>query len=77
MKTTQNINFLTVLNVKKSRYLANLIAIATLTLAGAAYRGNAQSIWNAIPGSSANTNWSSAENWSPNGVPDGHECIVR
>jgi fibronectin-binding autotransporter adhesin len=37
---------------------------------------SAQSIWNATNGVSANTNWSTAANWLPNGVP-GATTIVR
>lgn len=43
-----------------------LVVGAVITLTGSV-RG--QSVWSATNGVSANTNWSSAENWLPNGVP--------
>src|ERR1039458_10242362 len=43
---------------------------------GAAQMANAQSVWNAVVGSSANTNWSTAVNWTPNGVPGSSAAVA-
>jgi hypothetical protein len=46
-----------------------IITSATLAWAFIAPSAQGQSIWNAVPGASANTNWSTAGNWTPSGVP--------
>jgi hypothetical protein len=69
MKIIQNMNPLPILSFKKYYYFAKIIAVAMLAVVAMGYRARAQSIWNAVPGTSANTNWSSAGNWSPGGVP--------
>jgi hypothetical protein len=43
---------------------------------GAAQMADAQSVWNAVVGTSADTNWSTAVNWTPNGVPDSTADVV-
>src|ERR1039457_4292279 len=45
-----------------------LPAIVAAVISSALPAG-AQSVWNAVPGVSANTNWSTAANWTPSGVP--------
>src|ERR1700722_14054197 len=56
MKTTQSMNLLPILNSRKSCRLANIFAIAMLILTGVAMQADAQSVWNAVPGSSADIN---------------------
>jgi len=46
-----------------------IFAIATLACAAFAPQAKSQSVWNAVPGASASTNWSTAANWTPGGVP--------
>lgn len=50
-----------------------LVGAAAMILA-ATVRG--QSVWNATNGVSANTNWSSAENWLPNAVPTASSNVL-
>ena len=63
-------------HARKIRQLANLFSIAALTLAGTAPRAEAQSVWNAVAGTAANTNWTTAGNWSPSGVPGSATNVI-
>lgn len=37
---------------------------------------SAQSVWNAIVGTSVNTNWSTSANWTPNGAPGSSSTVI-
>jgi hypothetical protein len=52
-----------------------LLAIVAAVISSALPAG-AQSVWNAMIGVSANTNWSTAVNWSPSGVPDASSNVL-
>lgn len=56
-----------------SSCLLMMVGAAVITLASAV---RAQSLWNATNGVSANTNWSSAENWVPNTVPTATSSVL-
>jgi autotransporter-associated beta strand protein len=54
--------------MKKLPLKFSLLAIVAAVVSSALPAG-AQSLWNAVNGVSANTNWSTAANWSPSSVP--------
>jgi len=48
----------------------------TFAIFSAALMADGQSVWNAVVGTSADTNWSDAVNWTPNGVPGSSSNVV-
>ena len=52
-----------------------LPAIAAVAISPA-LPASAQSLWNAVNGVSANTNWSTAANWTPSGVPGASSNVL-
>ncbi|HTB82309.1 MAG TPA: hypothetical protein VK742_01525 [Candidatus Sulfotelmatobacter sp.] len=67
--------------IKKTAVPTNGLMSSTLLMLalcgfGLVPETRAQSLWNAIGGSSANTNWSTAANWTPNAVPGAASNVI-
>ncbi|HEV2694677.1 MAG TPA: autotransporter-associated beta strand repeat-containing protein [Verrucomicrobiae bacterium] len=54
---------------KPQPLLKLLLPVIAVAVISSAMPAGAQSIWSATPGVSANTNWNTAGNWLPSGIP--------
>src|SRR5665213_2269472 len=60
----------------KNNLLNHLLLPLTAALVSLSPFAAAQSVWNGINDVSANTNWSTADNWLPSGVPGAATAVV-